>query len=68
MPLVNRTSLRRYFVEDIEPNEWVDGDLWVDTSQTSPELFINDNGTAIGILNLSIDGISLTAAEVMTFG
>jgi len=47
MPLVNRTSLRRYFVEDIEPAEWIDGDMWVDTSQASPELFINSASVTI---------------------
>ena len=45
MPLVTRQANQgRFFVEDTEPTDWLDGDLWSDT--TANLLKLNNNGTA----------------------
>jgi len=48
MPLVTRQANQgRLFVEDTEPADWLDGDLWSDT--TANILNRNDNGTAVAV-------------------
>lgn len=45
MPLVTRQANQgRFFVEDTEPTDWLDGDLWSDT--TNNVLNRNNNGTS----------------------
>jgi len=50
MPLVTRQANQgRFFVESTEPADWLDGDLWSDT--TNNILNRNDNGTAVIVSN-----------------
>ena len=59
MPLVTRqVNQGNLFKEDIEPSQWLDGDLWSDTTANS--LKLNDNGTA--------KNIDRTIAELVAFG
>jgi len=59
MPLVTRQANQgRFFVEDLEPADWLNGDLWSDT--TVNLLKLNNNGTA--------QTISRTVGEIMAFG
>ena len=45
MPLVTRQATQgNLFKQDVEPPNWVDGDLWSDT--TANLLKLNNNGTA----------------------
>lgn len=64
MPLVTRNSARSsVFRQATEPVDWIDGDLWVDTSQNPPLVKVNDNGTATSLIGanslITISGNSL---------
>ena len=53
MPLVTRRANQgNLFKQDTEPPDWLDGDLWSDT--TANELKINVSGTAASILTGSV--------------
>jgi hypothetical protein len=57
MPQVTRFALQgNFFKQDTEPNDWVDSDLWADTSQSPPVLNINNNGTALAIGSVEAAG------------
>jgi len=59
MPLVTRQANQgRLFVEDSEPVDWLDGDLWSDT--TANELKLNVGGTAVQV--------GRTTASIMAVG
>lgn len=45
MPLVTRQANQgRFFVENTEPADWLDGDLWSDLTENL--LFLNNNDVA----------------------
>lgn len=51
MPLVTRNAARSsVYRQSTEPTDWLDGDLWVDTSQSPPLVKVNDNGTATSLI------------------
>jgi len=59
MPLVTRQANQgRFFVTATEPADWLDGDLWSDT--TANLLKLNVGGTAVTI--------GRNIAEVVAFG
>ena len=63
-PLVQRLSLQgNFFIEDTEPPNWLDGDLWADTSESPPILNLNDNGTAVAVGVVELDTTGLTQTE-----
>ena len=63
-PLVQRLSLQgNFFIEDTEPPNWVDGDLWADTSKSPPILNLNDDGTAVAVGVVELDTTGLTQTE-----
>ena len=64
MPLVQRLSLQgNFFIEDTEPPNWQDGDLWADTSKSPPILNLNDDGTAVAVGVVELDTTGLTQTE-----
>ena len=59
MPLVTRQANQgNLFKQDTEPSDWLDGDLWSDT--TDNLLKLNNNGTA--------QDIRRSIAEIIAFG
>lgn len=59
MPLVTRqVNQGNLFKEDTEPSQWLDGDLWSDT--TTNLLKRNNNGT--------VQTIGRSIAEIITLG
>jgi len=54
MPLVTRSSVSgRIFKQSLEPTDWLDGDLWVDTDTSI--LSVNNSGTAEAVLDQVLD-------------
>ena len=59
MPLVTRNSVQgNLFRQDTEPTNWINGDLWVRT--TDGAVFSNVNGTATAVKR--------TIAELVSYG
>jgi len=59
MPLVTRQANQgRLFVEDTEPTDWLDGDLWSDI--TANILKRNNSGTA--------ENVGRSISELIAFG
>jgi len=68
MPLVQRTTNRGVlFVNDDEPSDWLNGDLWTETDVSPRKVFVNNAGTAesIGIL---VEGASAEADNLYDSG
>ena len=67
MPLVTRQANQgNLFNQDTEPSNWLDGDLWSDTSLTPPVLKINNNGTAVIVPVLDRDTtVDFTGTDVV---
>lgn len=50
MPLVERFALRKIFVQDVEPtNEWLDGDVWVDSNNGVLSVNVSGTATSVGL-------------------
>ena len=59
MPLVTRQANQgNLFKTATEPPDWLDGDLWSDT--TANQLKLNNSGTA--------EGVTRSFAELIAFG
>jgi len=64
MPLVDRFNLRKIFVQADEPtNEWVDGDVWVDSD--TGILSVNVSGTATTVGGLTFARVVKSADETI---
>jgi len=48
MPLVTRSGIRGIFVEATEPSEWLDGDVWSDTTANIVKNNVGGTATDIG--------------------
>ncbi len=56
MPLVTRqVNQGNVFKQALEPTDWLDGDLWSDT--TSGELKLNVSGVAVSVGQLNQDSV-----------
>jgi len=59
MPLVTRQANQgRFFVEATEPADWLDGDLWSDTTANLLKLNIGGSATTVG----------RTISEIVSYG